>query len=394
MMAAGSTETPVLVGHPFAPIGRGEDVRCSFRAFRAIGLDLPIRNVYSLESRSDKALEHELGGRLVQRLSSNVNIFHLNGDEVEQALAHIGRDAAPGAYNIIYPQWELSVYPREWARQLDRFDELWAPSKFVFDSISQAAAKPVFHVPLATEVRLTSFLGRRYFGLPENSYLFLFYFDFSSYIDRKNPFAVIKAFEKVLAGVPAAQTHLVIKLNRGISSPQGERHYQRFSAEVESSRYRDRIIIVDRLLTDNEVKNLVRCCDCFVSLHRSEGYGRGLAEAMYLGKPVIATGYSGNLDFMDETNSCLVRYSLINVEEGQYPYSEGQVWAEPDIDHAVHHMLKLVDNQDYGRQLGQVASHHIRVHFSYRASGLRYQNRLEQILPRKNTAHQTPRRSS
>ncbi len=151
---------------------------------------------------------------------------------------------------------------------------------------------------------------------------------------------------------------------------------------VKQGRSADRLIIIDKILTDNEMKNLVRCCDCFVSLHRSEGYGRGLAEAMFLGKPVVATGYSGNLDFMDETNSCLVRYSLIDVEEGQYPYAKGQVWAEPDIDHAVYYMLKLLDDRGYGRKLGEIASRHIRTYFSYRAIGLRYKNRLEEILQR------------
>jgi glycosyltransferase involved in cell wall biosynthesis len=149
---------------------------------------------------------------------------------------------------------------------------------------------------------------------------------------------------------------------------------------IEQSKHADNVIVIDRVLTDNGIKNLVRCCDCFVSLHRSEGYGKGLAEAMFLGKPVVATGYSGNLDFTNEADPCLVPYSLINVEEGQYPYARGQVWAEPDIDHAVYYMLKLLDDRDYGRKLGEVASQHIRTHFSYRAIGLRYKNRLEEIL--------------
>jgi len=375
-----TSQTPVLVGHPFAPIGRGEDIRCSFRAFQAAGLTLPIRDIYSLESRSDRAWENEFGGRLVQGLSSGVNVFHINGAEVEQALSYIARDLPSGAYSIIYPQWELSIYPQEWAKQLDRFHEIWAPSKFVFDSISEAVSTPVFNMPLATEVRLTSFLGRRYFGLPENTYLFLFYFDFRSWIDRKNPFAALEAFDKVCAARPGEDMRLVIKLNRPAGSSPWEADFPRFMRAIEQSKHADNVIVIDRILNDNEIKNLVRCCDCFVSLHRSEGYGRGLAEAMFLGKPVIGTGYGGNLDFMNETNSCLVSYSLINVEEGQYPYAKGQVWAEPDIDHAVYHMLKLPDDRDYGRRLGQIASRHIRTYFSYRAIGLMYKNRLEQIL--------------
>jgi glycosyltransferase involved in cell wall biosynthesis len=380
MPGSQTCQPPVLVGHPFAPIGMGEHIRCSWRAFQAAGLTLPIRDIYSLESRSDQAFEHEFGGHLVQRLSPTVNIFHINGDEVEQALTHIGNKLPSGAYNIIYPMWELSIYPPEWAKQLDRFDEIWAPSKFVFDSVTKSVSKPVFHMPLATDVRLTSFLGRRYFSLPENSYLFLFYFDFRSWIDRKNPFAAIEALEKVCATRPGEDVRLVIKVNRPPSPSPWEADFPRFMRAVEQTKHADSVIVIDRILTDNEIKNLVRCCDCFVSLHRSEGYGKGLAEAMFLGKPVVATGYGGNLDFMNENNSCLLRYSLVNVEEGQYPYARGQVWAEPDIDHAVHYMLKLLDERDYGRKLGEIASRHIRTCFSYRAIGLRYNNRLEEIL--------------
>lgn len=373
-------DKPTLVGHPFAPIGMGEHIRCSFRAFQSAGVTLPLRDIYSLDGRADPDLAEEFGNHLVHRLSPGINLFHINGDEVEQALGHIGNELPAGAYNIIYPMWELSIYPPEWAKQLARFDEIWTPSKFVFDSISKAVSTPVFHMPLATDVRLTSFLGRRYFGLPENSYLFLFYFDFRAWIDRKNPFAAIEALEKVCAARPGEDIRLVIKLNRPAGSSPWEADFPRFMKAIEQSNCADNVIVIDKILTDNEIKNLVRCCDCFVSLHRSEGYGKGLAEAMFLGKPVIATDYSGNLDFMNETNSCLVRYNLINVEEGQYPYAKGQVWAEPDIDHAVHYILKLLDDREYGRRLGAIASRHIRTYFSYKAIGLRYKNRLEEIL--------------
>ena len=371
---------PVLVGHPFAPIGRGEDIRCSFRAFRAVGHTLKIRDIYSVRTNPpDLHLEKEFSPHLVRQLGSSVNIFYINGDEVEQALRHLDGDMPSGAYNIICPQWELSLYPKEWAEQLDRFDEVWAPSKFVFDSLRKAVSKPLFHMPLATEVKLTSFLGRRYFGLPESSYLFLFYFDFRSYIERKNPFAVLEAFERVCAARPKEDIRLVIKLNRPMGPSRWEADFPRFMKAIKQSKCIDKIIIIDKVITDNEVKNLVRCCDCFISLHRSEGYGRGMAEAMFLGKPVIATGYSGNLDFMNEANSLLVPYKLIEVGEEQYPHWEGQVWADPDIDRAVEYMIKLLDDREYGRRLGQVASRYLRTHFGYRATGLRYLNRIEEI---------------
>ncbi|MBI4525719.1 MAG: glycosyltransferase family 4 protein [Deltaproteobacteria bacterium] len=316
-------------------------------------------------------------------MSSNLNIFYINGDEVERAADRLGGKLPYGAHNVICPQWELGIYPREWIEHLNRFDEIWAPSRFVVDSLEKATTKPVFHLPLAVQIKLSSLLGRRYFGLPESAYLFLFCFDFRSYISRKNPLAAIQAFDEVCAARSREGMRLVIKLHGASSSAKSRLEFQEFITEVNKYGCIDRLIIIDDVFTDNEIKNLVRCCDCFVSLHRSEGFGRGMAEAMLLSKPVVATGYSGNLDFMDDQNSCLVRHKLVDVPESAYPHAKGQVWAEPDIDSAVSHMLKLLDDRDYGRALGQIASRHIRTYFSYRAIGLRYKRRIDEILQRR-----------
>src|SRR3989442_8495618 len=106
---------------------------------------------------------------------------------------------------------------------------------------------------------------------------------------------------------------------------------------------------------------------------------------MFLGKPAVATAYSANLDFMNESNSCLVRYELCAVPNGAYPFGEGQVWADPKIDDAVEHMLKLVSDRDFARSIGLEASRHIRVSFSYRATGLRYSDRIKEIAAIRST---------
>lgn len=371
-------QNSVLVGHPFAPIGRGEDIRCSFRSFQASGLNLP---VYTLDSQKQVELDYqnEFSNHLVQKLG-DINIFYINGDEVKQALKHLETEKSD-AYNIICPQWELSIYPAEWAEQLNRFDEIWAPSKFVFDSIQKVTSKTLLHMPLPVQVQLTSFLGRRYFNIPESSYIYLFFFDLRSYIERKNPWAVIKAFEKTCSERPDKDVRLVIKINP-LTSHKSK--VQMLKDTIDQCPYGDRIIIVDKVFTDNEIKNLIRCCDCFVSLHRSEGFGRGMAEAMHLEKPVIATGYSGNLDFMNEKNSCLVRYNLIDVQEGSYPHAKGQVWAEPDFEQAAEFMIRLFDDRDYGRKIGKIASRHIRMYFNYRPIGLKYKERLDNIITKRN----------
>lgn len=371
---------PVLVGHPFAPIGRGEDIRSSFRCFQRASHGAALYDLSAAAYDSDVKLHREFATYLVRGLSPELNLYYLNGDEVEKYLDQSPELLPVGATNIICPQWELGIYPAEWSKQLNRFSEVWAPSFFVYQCLQHAISKPVFHLPPSVHIEFSSFLGRRNFRLPESAYLFLFCFDLRSYITRKNPLAVLKAFEHVYDARNEKDIRLVIKLQGQESSAQARIALKEFLTRVESSIARDRIVIIDTVLTDNEIKNLIRCCDCFVSLHRAEGFGRGMAEAMLLGKPVVATGYSGNLDFMNETNSCMVGYRMVEVEEGSYPHGESQVWADPDIDHAVSHMLKLVDNRDYGRALGSIASRHIRTHFSTRAIGLRYQRRIKEIF--------------
>ena len=139
------------------------------------------------------------------------------------------------------------------------------------------------------------------------------------------------------------------------------------------------IIVIDRVMTDQEVRNLVRNCDCFISLHRSEGFGFGMAEAMYYGRPVIATGYSGNTDFTHEDNACLVDYTLIPVKDGEYPYPDGQRWADPDLEQAAWFMRKLVSEREFGLGLGGRAAEYIRTHHSFRAVGERYRRRLAKL---------------
>ena len=367
----------VLVGLPVAPIGIGEHLRCSVRAFRALGVTVGIRDLHGTQC-DDSDIRNEIGGHLVQELSREINIFHINGDMVEDSLRQIG-GLPRGAYNIVYPMWELSAYPKPWANQLNRFDEVWAPSRFTYESLKPAISKPVTHVPLPGEFNLSSFLGRRYFGISESSFAFLFFFDFTSYLERKNPFAVLRAFEELCKYCPDDDLCLVIKVKSGETRKKDYDVFLEHIAQFKSGPL-GRVLIIDKVLTDNEIKNLARCSDCFVSLHRSEGFGLGMITAMYMRKPVVATGYSGNLDFMSDGNSCLVRYDMCNVANDAYPFSEGQVWAEPDITDAVDHMRKLVSDRDYARELGERASRDVRVNFSYRAIGLRYLRRINEIL--------------
>lgn len=356
----------------------GEHVRCVFRSLRSVGISPAIVDVYGL-NEPEPDTEVELMP-YVESTTRKLNIYHINGDEVNQALATLAYSSAPSvSYNVIYPAWELANYPKVWARELERFDEVWAPSHFIKKGISAVVQRPVIHMPLACEVFLSNFQGRRVFGIPENAFVYLFFFDLRSYSSRKNPEAVLAAFRRLLKCRPYAKCVLVLKVSGAEIAPDT---YEKLRKEVMD--LHDRVIFIAKTLTDNEAKNLIRCSDCFVSLHRSEGFGRGLAEAMYLGKPVIATGYSGNMDFTSSDTTMLVDYTLIPVERNKYPHWAGQFWAEPDLDQAVQHMAKVYDDPYYARKLGQKASLKIRTDFGYRACGIRYLNRLNEIITLNN----------
>lgn len=376
--AAGAPATqhlrPVqVVGHPFAPIGMGEHARSVWRALSEIIDDVGIVDIYrGAGGVDDPAYRAAFSQVITENLGDGVNIFCINGDEVEDSFTAL-RDrnlGAPGARNVVYPAWELEHYPEEWAKQLSRFNEVWAPSSFIRDAIAKVVDIPVIHMPLACEVKGRALVPRSYFGIRESAYVFLTAFDFLSYVDRKNPFAVIEAFSRVLARRPYADTLLVVKTNNSDRRPETKARFEKAIAGIE-----DRIIVIDRTLRDDEMKALMWLSDCFVSLHRSEGFGRGLSEAMALGRPVVTTAYSGNMDFCTPETAFLIPYELIPVQSGQYPHWENQHWAEPDIDAAAKAMASLLDDPEVGRQMGRRARHHIAAEFSFLAAGVRYMER-------------------
>jgi glycosyltransferase involved in cell wall biosynthesis len=353
-----------------------EHVREVYRALRRVSVDSRIYDVYGLHSPTPTQ-EQEFGGVLTPTLAPGLRIFHLNGDEVDLAYKTI-EAREPGSfaqgYNIIYPAWELPNYPAAWARELERFDEVWAPSEFIRKSIAPAVKVPVLHMPLASEPRVTRDLTRRYFGIPEDRVVVLFFWDALSYVARKNPTAVIEVFRRVVEERPLARIHLVLKINNVARDPLA---WQELKIAVDC--FKERVSFIDRTMSDDEVKNMIRCSDCFISLHRSEGFGRGAAEAMYFGVPVIATGWSGNMDFMTPDTSFPVDYTLVPVREGEYPYASEQHWAEPNLDQAKAFVLDILDNPERGRTVGRAAGVRMRKFFSHRAQGVRYLNRIAEI---------------
>ncbi|MEJ0075830.1 MAG: glycosyltransferase family 4 protein [Alphaproteobacteria bacterium] len=371
-----SRRAPTLVGHPYGTSGRSEDLREVYRALLKVGLKSAIYDIYGSEAPTPP-LHEEFGLAVGQTLLAGVRIFLLNGDEVDPACRLIEtRDPGNFArgYNIIAPTWELSNYPAVWARELERFAEIWAPSRFIHDSISRAVDIPVHHMPWPCEPRVVRDFGRRHFGIPEDRFAILFFWDAASYAARKNPSAVIDVFRIIIQKRPLARVQLVLKVNNPDRDAEALRRVRN-----ELKGIHDRVTFIERSMTNDETKNLIRASDCFISLHRSEGFGRGLAEAMYFGIPVIGTAWSGNLDFMTPETSFLVDYDLAPVREGEYPHWADQHWAEAKRPQAVQHLLALIDNPQMGTAIGRAAGIRLRTHFSHRAQGVRYLRRIEDI---------------
>ncbi len=370
-----------LVGHPFAVLGMGRTHRMLFHALRAAGVTVSSLDVYGGDRGIDARAAAQIVPHLTRDFSPSINIFTLNADEVAPSLKHLGQSLPDEAYNVIVPFWELENYPYAWVEQLSLFDEIWASSSHIANAIDLAVHAPVATLLHPIEPKITRYQGRHAFGISESAYAFLLNFDFRSYSARKNPEGALQAFEALLQARPDADVQLVLKVTGFREHPQA---LDRLRARL--ARLHGRVVLLAELMDDDTVNSLTCACDCFLSLHRAEGFGQGLADAMFFGKPVIATAYSGNMDFMSADDSLLVPYEMIALQPGDYPHADGQRWAEPDIADATQKMIALIDNPGIGRAIGDKAAVRIRTQLSLRATGLAYRMRLEQIWAQRKVA--------
>ena len=284
-----------------------------------------------------------------------------------------------GRYNIAVWAWESAATPPPptWAKALPFFDEIWAPSRFTADALARTMDLRPIVVPHAVDVSIPV-TDRAGLGLPTDGVLFCFVFDGLSNVERKNPLGAVRAFFRAF---PQGGANLILKAN----------NISRELIEAIMTEAGGRPGIHLRLGTESraETLGLIAAADAYLSLHRAEGFGFTIAEAMALGKPVIATGYSGNLDFMDEANSYPVRCALETTDRQIGDYAAGTVWASPDLDQAAAFMRRVRDEPDAARQLGRAAAEYMRRHFSVAAVGARVQERLGEIIA-ENTPKATP----
>ncbi len=361
-----------LLGYFRADLGIGESVRCMARALDAarvpqalIDLRLPCKNTMS---------EDTFVARLQSENPHRINIVHVDPPGMGDIDHHHGQDFRKGKYTIGYWAWELPEFPAAWAQYAELCDEIWAPSHFTTDSIAEQVSVPVLAMPHSISFARPSGDFRTKFGLPPGKFLFLVLYDLNSYSVRKNPGAVIEAFR--LSGLAGKNASLVIKIHNVKGNEADFAGLQTATASLPGT------VFISRTLTRPEVYELESACDCLVSLHRSEGFGLAVAECMYLGKPVIATNWSATAEFLDDSNGCPVRATLVTLDRNYGPYAKGQTWAEPDVTHAAAWMQRLVAEPATAAALGAAARASIEKRFSPEVIGARCRRRLEVLASR------------
>ena len=329
-----------VIGYLEAELGLGEIGRKLTKA--AERSDLPTATVIFRRTHSRQQHPFEQVG--AANAPYDTNIICVNADGLHLVRDAFGPALFAGRYSIGVWFWELGYFPPSQHQAFHLVDEVWVASPFVREAIAAQTHKPVLVVPIPLEPPAIQGRTRGELGLPD-SFVFLFSFDFFSVMERKNPLGLVEAFRR--AFVSGEGPVLVIK------TINGEHKRRELNRLRDAAGDRSDIRIVDGYVAPEEKDALIAACDCYVSLHRSEGLGLTMAEAMSLGKPVIATGYSGNLTFMDEGNSYLVRFTAGRVPAGCDPYPPGVEWAEPDLDHAGELLRRVYENPDEASVVGE-----------------------------------------
>ena len=347
-----------LYGYLSRWLGLGECARLYANAMLVSGYPVVLHDVDIdiPHQRLDQTLAPHMG----RATSFTRDLIFVNPDHWEDTLLSIGNPQGRERYVIGYWFWELENFPLDWHQALDHVDEIMVSSAFVEQSVRRVCSKPVTRVPLPLVLGSDSGLQRSHFGLREGDYVFFCSFDFNSTVFRKNPHAVIEAFRKAFPRGDEKVTLL-------IKSSNGDRHAEWLMQLLAVAASDRRIMVRDDMLERHDLQALHRCIDVYVSLHRCEGFGLGMAEAMCMGKPVVATAYSGNMEFMTTANSCLVDYRMIAVQRGEYPHAEGQQWADPDPQHAARYMRALYQDRELASCLGAQAARDMARNFSVEA---------------------------
>jgi len=359
-----------LVGYIRAESGLGTAARGMASALESAGIPFNIINLESgnYSRHTDQSWSH----KEVRHSDYDITLVCVNPDQSFHLRTHVPPNVLGDRYVIGYWFWELPELPDEWLADFAFTDEVWAGSRFIVDAVSRKTSAPVIPIPPVVRLSKEKILSRRELGLPEGRFLFLAMFDTRSVLQRKNPLGVLRAFKAAFAGSSSPVALVMNFNNHDVNDPV----FQELQKAIADD---DRVLVRDAARDRDEVTSLIEACDCFVSLHRSEGFGLGPAEAMSLGKPAIITNWSGNTDYMTADNCIPIDYELVKLARDYGPYKAHQHWAEPDLEQAAHWMKKIATEPDLAKQIGARARETIISNFSPATVGKKIQTRLEEI---------------
>jgi len=360
-----------VAGFFTSELGVGEAARLLIAGLDAAEIPaLPIQGHLAPPSRQEAQFAHARP----DEAAYPINIICINGDGVPLFAREAGRSFFADRYTIALWWWEAGDPPAEWAAAYEFVDEVWVATQHIYDAIAPTSPVPVVRMTLPVLMPEFAQRTRRELGFPQEGFVFLYLHDYHSVAARKNPTGLIEAFRRAFP--PGSGAKLVLKSINADTSPE---EHDRI---VLAAGGHPDITLIDGYVAGAEKNAMIAHCDCYVSLHRSEGFGLTVAEAMLLAKPVIATRYGGTQEFLNDENAYLVDWEPTRIGEGAFPYPPDGVWAEPDLDQAAELMRRVLAEPDQARARGAIAREQMLERHSLQVAGAAMRRRLELIHER------------
>lgn len=358
-----------LYGFFRAEMGLAQGVKLYEAAMERAGIPHTLLNTKFLDWLPQNDTTYD--DRLTKENRYAINVIHINPDQWMEATGEFPRSQFDGHYNIGVFLWELETIPDNWRPILDYVDEVWTPSEFIARAVRKETEKPVTVIPYGIETPYDETVTRADFGIAEDDFAVLMMFDSNSFAARKNPEGVMDAFREAFGDRPE-KTRLVIKINNPTE--------QDIAFVNEHAGNRDAVTLITGRMDKKRLNALIRLCDVYISLHRSEGFGLVMAEAMSLGVPVVATNWSSNVEFMPPEAACMVGYTKVPVNN-RYQFDNGEMtWAEADVHEAAGYLKKLKDDPAWRQEIARAGQDYIRRHLTTEQCGERIRKRTDEIL--------------
>ncbi|WP_010521910.1 glycosyltransferase [Aquimarina agarivorans] len=351
-----------ILGYLNGKFGLGEAVRLNIKALRSAKVPICEIDFEMLKRVSDYKYKFDY----------SINLVQISLNDIDHFFSIITPNFFKNRYTILFLVWESEYVTSELKKAINLFNEVWTPSTYCKNIFKKNYEGPIITVPHPVEVNLKPIQNHNsLIFFSETKFSFLFIFNYHSSIERKNPFHLIEAFSEAFAN--DEDVELIIKTS-------GSSNYKKAEKKLHDSiEGRDNIKIIDIDLDRNNVDQLINNCDCYLSLHHSEGFGLTLAESMYLGKPTLASNYSGNTEYMNNDNSYLVDCHVGKIENPDANFSSKTIWGHPILEDTVKKLKLVYKNSNLRNQKSINAEKSIKSKLSFEAVGRIMSNRLKHL---------------